>query len=207
MSTKVKRQPETAFDALIEENLAVFKTLYNRAEWNKTTKRSPLACASENSWFEAFPFLVEEMGENVNEVDTGGNTALHAARDAETIEYLCKHGANPNIQNNDGQTPIHIDMDYQADLIEALLKHGADPEIKDEDDNDAYHYLSKPFAGRVRRMYETIKKDKARAEKDAKDEQEEEETSSKRSKLSDEEDSDEGEEDSEKEEEEEENDE
>lgn len=61
--------------------------------------------------------------------DAGGNTPLHyAARynHAGMINWLVKHGANVNIQNNHGQTPLHYA--YQANArrtAKALRAHGA----------------------------------------------------------------------------------
>jgi len=47
----------------------------------------------------------------VNLQDEKGKTALHYAassKQPELIELLQKYGADPNIQDGDGHTPLHI---------------------------------------------------------------------------------------------------
>jgi len=59
-----------------------------------------------------------ERGANVNAQDQNGNTPLHLAcvrHDAAMIDYLLAHGANRNITNNAGRTPVNLieSMDYE----------------------------------------------------------------------------------------------
>ena len=52
------------------------------------------------------------------------------------IKALLKAGANPNIKDNDGNTPLHVAaVSGQTEAITALLKAGANPHIK----NNAGH--------------------------------------------------------------------
>jgi len=68
-----------------------------------------------------FPIVREilRLGESLNKTDIEGNTCLHIAvglmcegedpEKAKTIvEYLLEKGANPNIKNKEGWTPVHI---------------------------------------------------------------------------------------------------
>jgi len=68
-----------------------------------------------------FPIVREilRLGESLNKQDSEGNTCLHIAmglmcegEDPEKakniVEYLLEKGANPNIKNKEGWTPIHI---------------------------------------------------------------------------------------------------
>lgn len=48
----------------------------------------------------------------------------------EVVELLLKHGANPNIENKDGSTPLYVaskSYKNEKDIVELLLKYGADP--------------------------------------------------------------------------------
>lgn len=46
----------------------------------------------------------------------------------EATEYLLHEGADPNIKNNLGETPLHQAAENsQAKLVKLLLKHKADP--------------------------------------------------------------------------------
>ena len=41
-------------------------------------------------------------------------------------------GADPNIQNKDGSTPLHFEAEYGLlDFVKLLLEHGANPNIQD----------------------------------------------------------------------------
>ncbi|CAB0033879.1 unnamed protein product [Trichogramma brassicae] len=59
--------------------------------------------------------------------DKSGNTPLHLAltlRDKNTIEFLLKNGANPNLTNCDGSTPLHViaENKYDDDTIKTFFK-------------------------------------------------------------------------------------
>jgi uncharacterized protein len=59
------------------------------------------------------------------------NTALHAAiagaKSIEVIDFLLTHGANPNISDSEGHTPLHIAaFEGNASIAELLMKNGAE---------------------------------------------------------------------------------
>jgi hypothetical protein len=70
------------------------------------------------------------------------STPLHRARSAAIIEDLLRHGANPNLVNHDGETPLlsllrdcfrergYVQCDRPLDAVESLLKHGADATLR-----------------------------------------------------------------------------
>lgn len=80
-------------------------------------------------------------------------TALHAAAyggHAETVEALLKAGAQPNVRNAEGSTPLycavlnvattrHPDPRRQMRAMEQLLRLGADPELGTVDDFRPLH--------------------------------------------------------------------
>lgn len=89
--------------------------------------------------------LLLKYGANVNikardlpakAMDNKGNTALHFAcvgdndSQEEIIELLLAHGANPNIRNNDGETPMHYimqitDFGIRLRVAQKLVYHNA----------------------------------------------------------------------------------
>lgn len=66
---------------------------------------------------------------DINAQDEQGNTALHIAsqykRWERHVKALLDLGANPNIQNKDGNTPLHIVYNSEA-TAKMLIDHGAD---------------------------------------------------------------------------------
>lgn len=72
---------------------------------------------------------------------TCGNTALHLAVKNDnriTVDILLFHGANTNITNNDGFTPLHKAVIYNAsiDIIKKLLRYKADVNIRDNEEEN-----------------------------------------------------------------------
>jgi len=63
---------------------------------------------------------------------------LHKAVLSEQIEIaevLLEAGANPNLQDEDGYTSLHLIqfIDFQIPMMRLLLEHGADSRIQDHD--------------------------------------------------------------------------
>jgi len=91
-----------------------------------------------------------ELGANVHVKDVAGYTPLHHCLTAygnsvtfSMAELLLKAGANPNLQNRFGATPMFEPlMNAKLDFVSLLLKFGGDPDIKD---NDGYSCV---FIGR-----------------------------------------------------------
>jgi ankyrin repeat protein len=50
------------------------------------------------------------------------------------VKLLLEHGANPNIQDENGDTPLHWTAQWgRLDVVKLLLVYGADPTVKDKD--------------------------------------------------------------------------
>jgi len=85
----------------------------------------------------------------VNATDEVGDTALHAATfkgRLDVVKYLLSKGADPNVANKTGSTPLHklvLSRYDQMPILKTLLKYDADPSIR----NGAGHLpeqLAKP---------------------------------------------------------------
>lgn len=60
-------------------------------------------------------------GANINAQDHVGNTPLHCATDfcdIQIVKFLCDHGSNTSIENNDKKTPV--DLAIELDKLEIL---------------------------------------------------------------------------------------
>ena len=76
------------------------------------------------------------MKQIINSPDSMRNTPLYYAvfnNDVEKVEELMDKGEDPNIQNNDGKTPLHaaFEKGYE-DLIRLLIANGGNPFINDK---------------------------------------------------------------------------
>lgn len=93
---------------------------------------------------EVLEVLVGKFGVDVN-VQIGANrihsydegkTALHIVASCKywwhthALKYLLENGADPNIQDKVGNTPLHIAVQSSSDIaVSHLLSHGADPNL------------------------------------------------------------------------------
>ncbi len=99
--------------------------------------RTPLLTATWKGDGEVTKALVERGG-NINATDHKGNTALHLAphttwRGRRLVPLLIELGADPDIQNEDGDTALHdaIGRDNEK-ITKLLLDAGADPNIENK---------------------------------------------------------------------------
>jgi ankyrin repeat protein len=91
--------------------------------------------------------LLLEHGVDVHSQDKEHYTALHAAAfkgKHELTRVLLNHGANPNVRNEKGKTPLHlVPQDYEGDKIATLLlERGADVNARDKDDATPSHSVA-----------------------------------------------------------------
>lgn len=91
-----------------------------------------------------------QYGENPNMISYG-STALHrvaAYHDYDEnpliISELIQNGANPNIKDKDGNTPLHVYIPLMnIDIIETILSEGADPNIQNNNGETPLHFAAK----------------------------------------------------------------
>lgn len=81
---------------------------------------------------------------DINAVDNFGNTPLFyasASADPEIVEYLLSLGADPDIANSRGLTPVNVAMAFnRADNLALLLDSVRDVNSIDEANNTYLHY-------------------------------------------------------------------
>ena len=104
----------------------------NRA---KDNGRTPLIEAALGRHPEMIKYLVE-MNADVNKQMISGQTALYFAchDQKEAVEELVKAGANVNLKNRDGRTPMFATIWYEnIDAAKILVNNGADVNVQTED--------------------------------------------------------------------------
>uniref|UniRef100_A0ABD2WBG2 Uncharacterized protein n=1 Tax=Trichogramma kaykai TaxID=54128 RepID=A0ABD2WBG2_9HYME len=92
-------------------------------------KRSENLSDYDDDYAEIFFKINDDVNQTVqiNAQDKSGNTPLHMALEyglVVTSETLLRRGADPNITNAEGLTPLHVicKRDYNDDLVEAFFK-------------------------------------------------------------------------------------
>jgi acyl-CoA-binding protein len=92
--------------------------------------------ATQNN-IEKLEELLSSSERSINEVNEDGRSALHMAVDRGFTSLVkkilnTKYKANPNLQDNNGATPLHFAvMVEELELVRILLENGADTTIKD----------------------------------------------------------------------------
>ena len=125
---------------------------------------TPLLKAVESNEVKAIGVLVE-AGADIDRRIAGYQSVVHVAafnRVAEALIALSKHGADFNIQDIEGETPLHCALietgEKTAEIVDVLLRSGADETIVNEDGLQAAKTVGSIFSGseedneRVRRL-------------------------------------------------------
>ncbi len=83
---------------------------------------------------------------------------LHTAvanGDLGAVQALLAVGADINVQNNEGRTPLHNAVISKAySVIKTLLENGAKKDIRDEDGNTPLYYDLDGIWGTIHAMFE-----------------------------------------------------
>ncbi|MCK5690922.1 ankyrin repeat domain-containing protein, partial [Myxococcota bacterium] len=134
--------------ALYSENLEMVKALLEKgANPNKRFRKINGLIYAAQVWNDKLGRLLIEYGADVNKSDAYGNVPLHfVSSDSRTdseeapragwgprkredlLRMLLKHGADPNIRNKKGKTPLLNACGYHPS-VKALLDAGADANI------------------------------------------------------------------------------
>ncbi|WVQ98695.1 hypothetical protein IAU59_005826 [Kwoniella sp. CBS 9459] len=84
--------------------------------------------ASSDGDLERVQFLIESEGMTPNDKDANSYTPMHAASSYahfDLLEYLITKGGDPNIQDDDGDTPLYVVESIE--VARWLVEKGADP--------------------------------------------------------------------------------
>jgi len=130
---------------------------------NKATQNLFQAIAENNS--EMAKTALANKATEINGQDEFGRTPLHLAAESGNmplVGLLLDHKANPNIQDNAGNTPLHntisattgaggagtviIADPARIPLFDLLVQHGANPTIKNNDGKTAQQLLAEATA-------------------------------------------------------------
>lgn len=85
-------------------------------------------------------FLISRKAD-VNAQSDCGRTALAAVHSPMIVKTLLEAGADPDIQDDNGMTPLILSMFVRnKETIKFLLAAGANPDLKDGDGNTALHH-------------------------------------------------------------------
>lgn len=95
-----------------------------------------------------FNVILHADPELIHTINDSGNSILieaiiHGA-DNNFIESLLKHGANPDIQSEDGSTALMYvaKLTNDLELIGLLLEYGADEDLQDKDGHTYFNFVS-----------------------------------------------------------------
>ena len=76
-----------------------------------------------------------QLTSDINEIDEDGNTVLHLAsmiNDEDLVTYFLIKGADQNLKNNDGLTPLHVAIEHNSfDAARVLANYGKNIFTKD----------------------------------------------------------------------------
>lgn len=121
---------------------------FNHAD---ATGDTPLHRAGQDQTFELVAGLIAG-GANVNAVDRQGRTPLHrfvqkmyACGRESPLQLLLDAKADPNVQDDDGLTPLHVlalaDTRMKLEATQALLAAGANPNLRDRHGHTPIHHF------------------------------------------------------------------
>ena len=71
-----------------------------------------------------------KSGADPNVTDGNGDTPLHGCKSLRLVEALLVHGGDPNAANEEGNTPLHLCE--ASRIMNVLLEHGGDTQLRNK---------------------------------------------------------------------------
>ncbi len=119
-------------DAIEEGEEAVLRKLFEHDHFQNDSNMGLLLYAAQSN-----PNMIEVLvacGVDLNESDSSQQTALHnlaGGGEFEWLKFLLDRGANPNVPNDSGETPLSYAAVWEhPTCVALLLKYGANPNPK-----------------------------------------------------------------------------
>ena len=118
----------------------------------KLNRERLLRSAADKNQINKVKFIIQEGIADINAQDKDGDTALYLATSKNNVEIakiLLAHDANPNIQNDHGNTPLHkvVFVAKSSKFLQLLVDHKADPLIKNRNGYRPDSFLAHTFQG------------------------------------------------------------
>ena len=137
------------FDAARKGDLKVIKEFYekdaNSINSTNAQEYTPLILATYYNQLEVVKYLIQKKVKLNGE--KGSSTALQAASYKgfkEIAQALLEYGADPNIEDANGTTPLIYATQFKhIEIVKLLLKNGADKNYTDPSGNSAVDYAQK----------------------------------------------------------------
>ncbi|AAV50367.1 ankyrin containing protein [Acanthamoeba polyphaga mimivirus] len=106
---------------------------------------------------EAVDVLIKYGKANINYQNSIGETALiylcRISFMSESVQFLLEKGANPNIQDNSGNTALHYAVKrHEFEMVEILLRYNASPEIINKKGKNVFSNMHKISIGVVEQL-------------------------------------------------------
>ena len=104
-------------------------------------RMTPLQYAASKGWLDAVKYLLKQ-GADVKDKNCRGASAIHFAKDPQTVQFFLDKGVKINCKDNKGDTPLHYAIKRSNDLnmIKFLLDHGADVNSKNNAGSTPIHF-------------------------------------------------------------------
>lgn len=102
-----------------------------------------LVAAAGRGMVKRVKYLIEN-GEDLNQKDSDGSTALHEAtanNSMEIVAFLVKSGSDVNTKDNEGFTPLHFaSINGSVEILSLLIEAGSDVNSQNEDGATPLHF-------------------------------------------------------------------
>lgn len=135
-----KKNYDKVLDWLLDKKITIEK-FYK----DKPILHNMIICHGNDT---SLPWIAKHF--DIDEQDKDGNTALHMSVHQGTEHnsptpciWLCEHGSNVNIQNNEGDTPLHLACysGFSNCIKQILAAQNCDYTIKNNSEKTAYDVL------------------------------------------------------------------